>query len=245
MIEQQIDIPTPDGATTTFIVHPDRGGPFPVILFYMDAPAIREELRDMARRFATSGYYVVLPNLYYRSGVVELGPLSRDPKDPSRQRMMDLMNSLTIPMIMRDTEALLAFIATQEAASPGPAGAVGYCMSGQFAINAAAHFPERIAAAASMYGTFLVTDKADSPHLAARKAKAELYFGCAETDHWAPLETVEALSHSLIAAKVDAEVELYPAVEHGFAFPQRPAYDKAAAERHWTRLLALFQRRLG
>jgi carboxymethylenebutenolidase len=188
---------------------------------------------------------VVLPNLYYRSGVVELGPLSRDPKDPSRQRMMDLMNSLTIPMIMRDTEALLAFIATQEAASPGPAGAVGYCMSGQFAINAAAHFPERIAAAASMYGTFLVTDKADSPHLAARKAKAELYFGCAETDHWAPLETVEALSHSLIAAKVDAEVELYPAVEHGFAFPQRPAYDKAAAERHWTRLLALFQRRLG
>ena len=35
----------------------------------MDAPAIREELRDMARRIATVGYYVMLPNLYYRSGV--------------------------------------------------------------------------------------------------------------------------------------------------------------------------------
>src|SRR5262245_48324855 len=82
MQERQVDIPTKDGKTTTFIVHPDRGGPFPVILFYMDAPAIREELRDMARRFASSGYYVVLPNMYYRKGVMELGPLPTDPNDP-------------------------------------------------------------------------------------------------------------------------------------------------------------------
>src|SRR6201999_1915546 len=75
MIEQTVDIATKDGKTTTFIVHPERGGPFPVIFFYMDAPGIREELRDMARRFATVGYYVVLPNLYYRSGVQEIWPL--------------------------------------------------------------------------------------------------------------------------------------------------------------------------
>jgi len=245
MIEQQIDIPTEDGAVTTFIVHPERDGPHPVILFYMDAPAIREELRDMARRFATSGYYVVLPNLYYRSGVMELGPLSRDLNDPGRQRMMDLMGSLTIAMIMRDTKALLAFADKDPAAGKGPMGAVGYCMSGQFAINAAASFPDRFGAAASIYGVRLVTDQDDSPHLAARKAKAELYFGCAEIDHWAPLEMVETLAQSLKADEVNAEVELYPKVEHGFAFPQRPAYDKAAAERHWERLLALFRRRLG
>ena len=76
MIDQQIEIPTKDGHTTTFITHPERGGPFPVILFYMDAPAIREELRDMARRLGTSGYYVMLPNMYYRSGVMELGPIT-------------------------------------------------------------------------------------------------------------------------------------------------------------------------
>jgi len=245
MIEQQIDIQTEDGAVTTFIVHPDRDGPHPVILFYMDAPAIREELRDMARRLATSGYYVVLPNLYYRSGVMELGPLPRNADDPARQRMMELMASLTIPMIMRDTKALIDFVNTQDVASKGPMGTVGYCMSGQFAINAAAHFPDRIAAAASIYGVRLVTDQGDSPHLAARKTKAELYFGCAEIDHWAPLEMVETLAQSLSSAGVDAEVELYPKVEHGFAFPQRPAYDKAAAERHWERLLALFERRLG
>jgi carboxymethylenebutenolidase len=245
MIEQTVDIPTKDGATTTFIVHPERDGPHPVVLFYMDAPAIREELRDMARRLATSGYYVVLPNLYYRAGVLELGPLSRDPTDPGRQRMMALMETLTIPMIMSDTEGLLAFIDQDPAASKGPMGAVGYCMSGQFAINAAASFPDRIAAAASIYGVRLVTEQDDSPHRAARKAKAELYFGCAEIDHWAPMETVEALKASLAADSINAEVEIYPGVEHGFAFPQRPVYDKAAAERHWSRLLALYRRRLG
>ena len=41
------------------------------------------------------------------------------------------------------------------------------------------------------------------------------------------------------------ELEMYPNVHHGFAFPQRKIYDKQAAERHWERLIALYRRRLG
>jgi carboxymethylenebutenolidase len=117
-------------------------------------------------------------------------------------------------------------------------------MSGQYAVNAATHFP-RVAAAASIYGVRLVTDQPDSPHLAGSKTKAELYFACAEIDHWAPLEMLPPLREALTAAGAAAEVEFYPAVEHGFAFPQRAAYDRDAAERHWERLFALFRRRLG
>jgi carboxymethylenebutenolidase len=245
MIEQTVEIPTRDGFTTTFISHPERGGPHPVILFFMDAPAIREELRDMARRLASVGYYVMLPNLYYRAGVMELSDLPPLAPEAARERMFELMGSLTIDLVMSDAEALLAFADSQAAASGGLAGALGYCMSGQYAINAASRFPERIAAAASIYGTSLVTDRGDSPHLAAQSAKGQLYFACAETDRWAPLETIEELSQTLTAAGVDAEVEIYPGVEHGFAFPQRAAFDRAAAERHWERLFALFKRRLG
>jgi carboxymethylenebutenolidase len=159
MIDQQIAIPTKDGHTATFITHPERGGPFPVILFYMDAPAIREELRDMARRLATSGYYVMLPNLYYRSGVMELGALPADPNAPERKRMFALMGSLTIPMIMDDTRALLTYAEGQAAANTKLIGTVGYCMSGRYAVNAATHFPDRVKAAASVYGTQLATDR--------------------------------------------------------------------------------------
>ena len=245
MIDRQIEIATPDGRTSTFICHPERGGRHPVILFFMDAPAIREELRDMARRLASVGYYVMLPNLYYRSSVMELGPLPADPDAPERQRMVALMNSLSIPKVMADARALLDFAGEDAAASRGGAGALGYCMSGQYAINAAAAFPDRIKAAASIYGTMLMTDRADSPHLVARRAKAELYFACAEIDRWVPLEMIEPLAQAIAASGVEGEVELYPGVEHGFAFPARPAYDKASAERHWERIIALFRRRLG
>jgi carboxymethylenebutenolidase len=245
MIERQIDVETKDGRSTTFIVHPERGRPHPVVFFFMDAPGIREELRDMARRIASVGYYVMLPNLYYRAGMMELGPLSRDPESPERKRMMELMHGINIPKVMSDLEAMIAFADRDPAAKKGPAGAVGYCMSGQYAINAAAHRSDRITAAISMYGTFLMTDKPDSPHLAARKTKAELYFGCAETDHWAPMDMVRALAADLRAHDVEAEVEVYPGAEHGFAFPQRPAYHKPSAERHWERMFALIRRRIG
>ena len=242
MIDQQIEIPTKDGHTTTFISHPERDGPHPVILFYMDAPAIREELRDMARRLATSGYYVMLPNMYYRSGVMELGPIQPDPESPERKRMFEPDGLAHIPLVMEDTKALLAYAEARTPRALDIVGAVGYCMSGRYAVNAATHFPDRVKAAASIYGAQLATDQPDSPHLAAGKTKAELYFACAETDVYAPQEIIDKVSEGMKGA--NAEVEIYPGTHHGFAFPKRPVYDRDAAERHWERLLALYRRNL-
>jgi carboxymethylenebutenolidase len=245
MIEQTVDIATKHGAITTFIVHPERDGAHPVVLFFMDAPAIREELRDMARRIAAAGYYVMLPNLYYRSGVMELADLPKVGEAEARKRMFELMGSLSIPLVMSDGDALLDYADRDPAASNGKIATLGYCMSGQYAINFAARYPDRVAAAASVYGVQLVTDKADSPHLAAQTTKAELYFACAEHDPYAPLEMVQALDQTVKSKNLNAEVELYAGVHHGFAFPQRGAvYDKPAAERHWERLFALWKRRL-
>jgi carboxymethylenebutenolidase len=243
MIEQTVEIATKDGATTTFIVHPEREGPHPIILFFMDAPAIREELRDMARRFASSGYYVMLPNLYYRAGVMELGPINPDPESAWRKQMFELMNGLGISHVMSDTAAMLAFADKDPAANAKSVGTVGYCMSGRFAVCAAGEFPDRVKATASIYGVRLVTDSDNSPHLIAKRSPAEFYFACAERDHWAPQEMVDQLKKELAGA--NGEVEQYPGTDHGFAFPQRPAYRKLAAEQHWERVLNLFRRRLG
>lgn len=240
MFERQIQIATRDGRMNTFVCHPERGSAHPAIIFLMDAPGMREELRDMARRLGTVGYYVLLPNLYYRSNVEELGSVVGEANIATRQRALQLMTTINIPMVMRDIDALVEFAAGDAAASTGPMGCVGYCMSGPYAISAAARHAERIRATASMYGVALVTDRADSPHLAAQRTDARLYFGCAEKDHYAPLETVERLRTELAAHGGNAEVEIYPGAQHGFAFPSRPSYDKTSAERHWERLFALF-----
>jgi carboxymethylenebutenolidase len=240
MIERQIEIDTQDGRMNTFICHPERADPHPAIILFMDAPGIREELRDMARRLGTAGYYVMLPNLYYRSGVEELGPFVGEAHLATRQKLMDLMRTINISMVMPDVDALIAFAAKDPAASIRDMGCVGYCMSGPYAINAAVRHPLRIRAAASIYGVALVTDKPDSPHLAAQHTAARLYFGCAETDVYAPPEMIDALRAEIARTRGNAEVEVYAGTQHGFAFPQRPVYDKPAAERHWERLLALF-----
>lgn len=244
MQERQIEIATKDGKTSTFIVHPDRGGPHPVIVFLMDAPAIREELRDMSRRFASCGYYVMLPNLYYREGVEELPDLFKnpDPDSPERQKMKALMSTLGISMIMDDFAGMLEFADKDPAADSSRVGTIGYCMSGRFALCAAGQFPDRVKATASIYGVLLVTDKDNSPHLIAKQSPAEFYIACAETDAWVPSEMIVRLHEDL--ADSHGEVELYPGTHHGFAFPQRPVYDKAAGEQHWERVLSLFRRKL-
>jgi carboxymethylenebutenolidase len=241
MIEHEIEIRTRDGAMNTFVTHPEEGGPFPPVLFYMDAPGKREELHDMARRIATVGYWVALPNLYYR----RTREFTMERTESGMQRMFEMMSHLTNTLVVQDTEALLAHADAQSSVRPGPVGAVGYCMSGPFVIAAAAAFPERFAAAASIYGARLISDAPDSAHLAAARIKGELYLACAEIDRWAPRDQIEELGRVLRSAGVNHRIEWYPGAEHGFAFPQREGiYHKPSAERHWERLFALFARNL-
>lgn len=245
MIEQTLDIATKDGVMETFVCRPDRGT-HPPVLFLMDAPGIREELRDMARRLTSVGYCVLLPNLYYRAGRdTKYGPDVLVHGSAEHTRMRTVRTKMTIPPVMDDVAALIAFADTQAHVKRGPVGVHGYCMSGPYALAAAARYPDRIAAAASYYGTWLVSDAVESPHLTLGKGKGELYIACAEIDELAPMPMVEELRRLFEKAGSPGELEIYPGVHHGFAFPQRKVYDKAAAERHWERLIALYRRRLG
>lgn len=245
MQEHTLDIATRDGAMETFIVHPDRGA-HPPVLMLMDAPGIRGELRDMARRLASVGYYVMLPNLYYRAGRDTMyGPDVTTKGSAEQARMRAVRTKMTIPPVMDDVAAMIAYADTRNAAKPGPVGTHGYCMSGPYSLAAAARYPDRIAAAASFYGTWLVSDAVESPHLTLGKAKGELYIACAEHDELAPLPMVAELKALFETSGNPGELEMYPAAHHGFAFPQRWCYDQPAAERHWERLIALYRRRLG
>lgn len=241
MQEKEIDIQTRDGAMNTFITHPEEGGPYPIILFLMDAPGKREELHDMARRIATTGYYVMLPNLYYRRArafIIDGSPESRD-------IMFEHMNSLSNGMVVEDCESALEWAKKESAAGDGPAGCTGYCMSGPFAFAVAAKLADRVKASASFHGVRLCVDTEDSPHLDADKIQGEMYFGCAETDEWAPTEMIERLDEHMKGSGANYRIEWYSETEHGFVFPLREGkYHKQAAERHYERLFAMFKRNL-
>jgi carboxymethylenebutenolidase len=189
---------------------------------------------------------VLLPNLYYRAGRDTIyGPDVRVRDSGEYARMRAVRTKMTIPPVMADVGAMLAFIDLQDAAEHGPVGAHGYCMSGPYALAAAARYPDRIAAAASFYGTWLVSDAEESPHRSLGQVRGELYIACAEHDELAPLPMVEELRGLFRRAGSPGEIELYPGVHHGFAFPEGRVYNKLAAERHWERLIALYRRRLG
>jgi carboxymethylenebutenolidase len=239
MIEAFLDIETDDGLMNTFVVHPEEGGPHPVVLFLMDAPGMREEIRDMGRRLATAGYYVIASQLYYRDvrefNVFETG---------DRDRMRELMANLSNTMVVEDARYMLAYADTDTAADTERVGTVGYCMSGPFAVAIAAALTDKVRAAASFHGVALVTDADDSPHRLLERATAEIYIGAAEVDSYAPPEMIGTFEAALDAAPCPGRVEWYPGTEHGFTFRERPAYVKAASERHWERLHALFRRNL-
>jgi len=242
MIETELDIPTADGSMNTFVVFPEENAPFPVVFFYMDAPGKREELHDMARRLASVGYYVVLPNLYYRR-TRDYWLKERTPEGMAV--MFEHMHATTIGMVVRDTAAMIAFVEQQNEANAMRIGAVGYCMSGPFVVAAAAAYPDRISCIASIHGANMVTDAPDSPHKLAPRVKCESYYACAETDKWAPKSDIDILEKAMKDAKTPHRIEWYAGAEHGFVFPLRAGiYNKPGAERHWERLFDLFRRNL-
>ncbi|MGF1596798.1 MAG: dienelactone hydrolase family protein [Acidimicrobiales bacterium] len=239
MIERFDEVEGPEGTMVTFVVHPERHGPHPVVLFLMDAPGMREELRTMCRRLASVGYYVMAPHLYYRQ-VDHYNLFETNDRD----RMVELMGALSNALVVDDARRLLAVADGDPAADATRVGTVGYCMSGPFTIMIAAAEPDRVRAAASIHGVRLAVDADDSPHAHLDQVRGEVYVACAEHDAHAPTEMVEAFEKAMAETGTRGEVEWYPGTEHGFAFAERPVYDRAASERHWERLHALFARTL-
>lgn len=247
MKEYNVSISAAGGEVDAFVCHPEEGGPHPAIILYMDAPGIREELRDMARRIGTAGYYVLLPNLYYRRGTEGRYGFDRDrirEDESERMKMFDLMNDTTTDKIVADTRAMLDFVRKDSAVKQGPVGCVGYCMSGKYIVQLGASYPNDFAALASYYGVGIQTEDANSPHLSAHKIKGELYLAFASEDDYVPETLLHSIPKEMDKAGINYRMEIYPDTGHGFAFPQRPSYNKAAAERHWERMLALFNRNL-
>lgn len=234
------EIETQDGRCTARVFHPEGEGPWPGVILYMDGIGIRPALFDMAERLASGGYYVLLPDLFYR-----LGPYSFDAEtlftDPAQREDFTkrVLPTATIANIMRDTNAFIAHLDAQPQVRNGEIGATGYCMGGRMSFAAAGHFPERIAAAASYHPSGLATDAPDSPHKLAPQITARLYVGRAKEDRGFDEAQMLRLERALTEAGARHTIETYDA-RHGWVPADTPVHDPLEAERHWETLLSLF-----
>jgi carboxymethylenebutenolidase len=265
MNEQQLSVPTRFGVMPTFTFSPDGLGRYPAVIMYMDGAGIREVLMNLARRVAREGFFVFVPDLYYRLGTIRFniarrtdplffdqGPLlpnGRCPEAGLTQRddftavMRHCEDHLTNELVMDDTAAIFNVLDGQDRITPGPVGCVGFCFSGRFIVSAAARYSHRVAGAATLYGTGIITPRDDSAHLLLEKVKAEMYFGFAASDPTVPDDVVSLLRAQLKDAGVKHNVEVYPAA-HGFSFADRADYCSAAADEAWAKVLDLLARSL-
>jgi len=239
---ERADLRTDDGPLDVYTFRPESGGgPWPGVILLMDAFGVRPELAGMARRLAAGGFVVALPNLYHRTPFEPFDPAQVAAGGAERDRFKGMIATLNRSLVMHDVEAVLAQLGADPAVGTGGVGVVGYCMGGGYALAAAGVFPDRVAAVAIFHGGNLATEKPDSPHTLAPSVRARVYVGAAEIDPAFPPEQQERLGRALTSAGVAHEIEVYPGARHGFAVTGHVVYDREAAERHWSRLLRLFE----
>lgn len=242
-MKTDVTIPMADGDARAFAFTPNVGdGPWPAAILVMDAPAIRPAMFEMGERLAQAGYFVVLPDMFWRAGPYPpLDIVKARAGDPEMGALFaKLRGSTDVTKQMIDIEGCLDWIATQPQAKAGKVGITGYCMGGGIALRAAGTFPDRIAAVGSFHGGGMATDAEDSPHKLAPKMKAKILVAGADEDRSFDEAQCERLAGALREAGLDAEVSIWKGAKHGWVPTDMPVYNRDAAERHWVELIALF-----
>ncbi|MFI0369235.1 dienelactone hydrolase family protein [Actinomadura sp. 1N219] len=241
MPTKTLQIPTPDGQADAFVAVPDHGERHPGVLMYADAFGIRPVLREMALELAGHGYYVLVPNVFYRHGPAPLIDLPEyigaETRPAVFAQVMPLIEAHKTERILRDADAYLGFLTAQPEVSAGPVAVTGYCIGGLLAMRTAMAHPGQVAAVAGFHGPVVT----DGPH-GLSDLRAQVYLGHAETD-MTP-EALDELNQALEAAGVDYTSEIYPGTVHGFTMSDTDAFSSSALQRHWDRLLPLLKRTL-
>ena len=238
--EREVTITTPAGTCDAYFVAP-TSGPAPGVLVWPDIFGLRPAFRQMGRRLAESGYSVLVVNPFYRQKKSPVAP--QGGRTPIAE-VLPLMEALTPAMHLSDGKTFVAWLdAQKEVDKARKIGTTGYCMGGPIAVRTASVAPGRVGAVGTFHGAGMVTPAPDSPHRLMAKTKARYLVAVAENDDQSEPQAKVAMRRALAAAKLPAEVEVYPAA-HGWCPPDSQVYDAAQSERAWTRMLATFQQAL-
>lgn len=230
-----VKIPVGDDTIPGYRAMPAKGGPFPVVLVVQEIFGVHEHIKDVCRRFAKLGYFAIAPELYYRQGDVS--------KLKSIDEIRPIVAQVPDEQVMSDLDAAVDFAQKSGKGDVAKLGITGFCWGGRIVWLYSAH-SKQLKAGVAWYGRLVGEPTANTPkhpvNIAAdlNAPVLGLYGG---KDQGIPLDTVEQMRTALEAAKVDAQIVVYPDAPHAFFADYRPSYKEDDARDAWQRLQAWFK----
>lgn len=204
---------------------PDGNGPHPGVVVIHEAYGLNENIKEITRRFADSGYAALAVDLF-----------------ADRNRALCMARYMTAMLIgsverpgISDLKSALTLLAGMPEVASDRIGAIGFCLGGGFAI-AWACTDDRLKAIAPFY--------AANPRPIGAVQRACAVVGSYPGNDFTA-GAGRALDQALDKYGIDHDIKIYPGARHSFFNDQGRAYDKQAADDSWSRVLTFFHRHLG
>jgi carboxymethylenebutenolidase len=211
-------------AIDAYMAMPESDGPFPGVIVIHEMPAISENIRDIARRFAHQGYAALAVDLMSQASQVMC--------------MMRVMNAMILkPLkngIIAELQQALDYLQAQAGVDPKRMGVIGFCMGGTFALQLACTDKD-LKAASVFYGM--------NPRPFEAVAQSCPLVG-SYPDRDFTTEAGRQLDVALDRYNVPHDIKEYPNSLHSFFNDDKRSFNPDAAADAWQRVLSFFKTHL-
>jgi carboxymethylenebutenolidase len=227
----------------TFIARPDDDRPYPALAFYSDIFQMTESTQRMAMRFASYGFVVAAPEIYWR---FEAPGTAIAFDDPGRDRGMGDAKRMRVRDFDEDITVLIAFLKNDARVVPGAIGAVGFCLGGHLAFRAG--LSPAVKATACFYPTGLhdgeLAGDADAGSLAlAEQVRGYLLIVFGTADPHTDAAGRDVVAAGLGATAIRYRISLYDAA-HAFMRDVGARWDPKVTDEAFAEAIAMFQSEL-
>ena len=239
LTEEFVQVPGPGSPIRTAVLRPLGDHAWPGLVLYSDIFQLTDSTLRCARRFASAGFVVAVPEIYPHGDLAGVALAFEDAGKVAGQAAADATPTAAFDA---DRDAVLTYLAGRSDVTNG-LRAVGFCLGGHLAFRAA--LDARVTATACYYPTGLHDGKlgTDDPGTLAVASTVPgrllLCFGSA--DPHTPADARVQILAELTTQGVQAEWHLYDA-EHAFMRDEGPRYDPALTDAALAAGVAFLQR---
>jgi carboxymethylenebutenolidase len=208
-----------------YLATPATPGPHPGVVVIHEAYGLNDNIRDITRRFADAGYVALGVDLF----------TDRNRAVCMTRYMAGMLLGSVNRYGINDLKAALTYLGKNRDVDAMRMGAIGFCMGGGFTI-AWACTDSRLKAIAPFYGV-------NPRPLEVVKRLCPVVGSYPEKDFTA--NAGRKLDDALDKEGVAHDIKIYPGAKHSFFNDTAGAYDRAAAEDSWARVMKFFGEQIG